>query len=78
MNRTKVIEHLVAINDPLITMFKESELRPIKESSVYHSPDLSETDDENATGKRKIVTKDLAWRSSTVSKIDKFNYFNIN
>ena len=69
---------MVAINDLLITMFKESELRPIKESLVYHSPDESETDKENATGKRKIVTKDLAWRSVTVSKIDRFNYFDIN
>ncbi len=60
MNRTKIIEQLVAINDPLITMFKESELRPIKESSVYHFPNELETDEENATGKRKIVTKDLA------------------
>ena len=69
---------MVAINDPLITMFKESELRPIKESLAYHSPDESEIDEENATGKRKIVTKDLAWRSATVSKIDRFNYFDIN
>ena len=59
-------------------MFKESELWPIKESSAYHSPDVSETDEENTTGKRKIVTKDLVWHLATVSKIDKFNYFDIN
>jgi len=40
-------------------------------------PDVSETDEENTTGKRKIVTKDLAWRSATVSKNDR-NYFDIN
>ena len=68
---------MVTINDPLITMFKESELRPIKEFSAYHSSDVSETDEENTAGKRKIVTKDLAWRSATVSKIDR-NYFDIN
>ena len=77
MNWTKIIEHLVIINDPLITMFKESKLQPIKESSAYYSPDVSETDEENTAGKRKIVTKDLAWRSATVSKIDR-NYFDIN
>ena len=78
MNHTKIIEQLVVINDSLITIFKESELRPIKEFSAYHFPDELETDEENATGKRKIVTKDLAWRSATVSKIDRFNYFDIN
>ena len=78
MNHTKIIKHLVATNDLLITMFKESELRPIKKSLAYHSPDELETDEENATGKRKIVTKDLAWCSATVSKIDRFNYFDIN
>src|SRR5213595_1124194 len=29
----QIIKHLVTINDPLIIMFKESELRSIKESS---------------------------------------------
>jgi hypothetical protein len=32
----------------------------------YHSPEESETDEEN-DGKRKIAIKDLKWRSSTVS-----------
>jgi hypothetical protein len=49
-------------------MFKGNELRPIKESTAYHSPDVSESDEENPTGKKKIVTKDLPWRSTTVSK----------
>jgi hypothetical protein len=52
-------------------LFKEQELRPIKNSNLYHSPEVSETDEESPTGKRKIVTKDLKWRSNTVRK-DKF------
>jgi hypothetical protein len=59
-----MIEHLTVISDPIIKMFKKNELRPIKESSLYHSPDVSESDENS--DKRKIVTKDLEWRSSTV------------
>ena len=80
-NRTKTIEHLEAINDPIIKSFKNDELRPIKESSAYHSPDISETDEENPS-KRKLITKDLTWRSTTVRLIDRyqsgFNYSDIN
>ena len=63
----------------MIKTFKKSELRPIKESSLYHSPDVSETDEDNSE-QRKIVTKDLEWRSLTVRLliIDEFNCFNIN
>ena len=80
MNRTKTIDHLAAINDPVIKLFKKAELRPIKKSSAYHSPDVSETDDENLDNKRKIVTKDLKWRSSTVRliNIDTIDYSDIN
>ena len=60
-----MIEHLLAINDLLIEIFKENELRPIKESTFYHSPEVSETDNDNS-GKRKLVTKDLEWRSTAV------------
>jgi len=59
------MNHLSVINDPLIQMFKEKELQPIKDNSIYHSPDLSETDNEHP-GKRKLVTKDLEWRSTSV------------
>jgi hypothetical protein len=47
-------------------MFKDSELRPIKNDSAYHSPEVSETDEDDPSGKRKIVVKDLKWRSMTV------------
>lgn len=55
-------------------MFKDDELRPIMESTAYHSPELSVSDEESSTDEMKIVTKDLAWRSTTVSKIGKFNW----
>ena len=38
--------------------------------SVYHSPELSETDQENLTDKRRIIMKDLKWRSKTVSLLN--------
>lgn len=71
MNRTKTIEHLERIDDPIISLFRDEELRPIKDTSAYHSPDLSETDDENSE-KRKLVTKDLKWRSTTVRLSDRY------
>jgi hypothetical protein len=75
VNRTKTIDHLDATNDPIIKMFKKGELLPVTESSLYHSPDVSETDEDASDGKRKIVTKDLEWRSSTVRLIN-LNDFN--
>ncbi|GBC51627.2 hypothetical protein GLOIN_2v1773218 [Rhizophagus irregularis DAOM 181602=DAOM 197198] len=63
-NRANVIDHLKEIDDPLVKMFKIKELLPIKSNSLYYSPEISETDDENP-GQRKIVTRDLKWRSST-------------
>jgi len=77
MNRAKIIEHLDVTNDPIIKMFKKGELRPVKESSLYHSPNVSETDEEVPDGKRKIVTKDLKWRSLTV-RLRNFNDFNFS
>ncbi|PKY57595.1 hypothetical protein RhiirA4_429099 [Rhizophagus irregularis] len=65
INRANVINHLKEIDDPLVKMFKIKELLPIKNNSLYHSPEISETDDENP-GQRKIVTRDLKWRSSTL------------
>ncbi|CAB5394973.1 unnamed protein product [Rhizophagus irregularis] len=65
INRANVIDHLKEINDPLVKMFKIKELLPIKSNSLYHSPEISETDDETP-GQRKIVTRDLKWRSSTL------------
>ena len=55
--------------NPLISSFRKNQLRPIMDNSAYHSPEVSETDEENGEGQRKIVTKDLNWRSSTVKLI---------
>ena len=55
---------MTVIGDPIIKMLKKNELRPIKESSLYHLPNISESDEDS--DKRKIVKKDLEWRSSTV------------
>ncbi|CAG8795095.1 25150_t:CDS:2, partial [Dentiscutata erythropus] len=64
-NRSKTIEHLRAINDLLVRLFRNRELRPIKNSNRYHLPEVSKTDEENPSGKKKVVTKDLRWRSTT-------------
>jgi hypothetical protein len=41
------------------------------DNNAYHSPEDSETDQE--TGKRKIMVKDLRWRSSTISPYEFIN-----
>ena len=49
----------------MIGKFHNHELQPIRSDNRYHSPEVSETDDDNI--KRKVVIRDLKWRSSTVS-----------
>ena len=61
---------LAAINDLLIRMFKDNELCLIKENTTYHSPEDSETDEKNSNNRRRVITKDLKWRSSTVSSLN--------
>ena len=51
--------------DSLINKFDKADLKEIINNNSYHSPDVSETDEE--AGKNKIVTYDLQWRSNTVS-----------
>ena len=51
-------------------MFKDNELCPIKENTTYHSPEDSETDEENPNDRRRVIMKDLKWRSSTVSSLN--------
>lgn len=62
-----MIMHLKKTGDPLVQKIHDNYLQPVLDNSAYHSPEISETDDENSTGQRKIVVKDLKWRSSTVS-----------
>ncbi|PKY52843.1 hypothetical protein RhiirA4_470733 [Rhizophagus irregularis] len=64
-NRAKMINHLRVVGDPLIRKFNDERLQPVINNSAYHSPEISETDEENPSGKRKIVIRNLKWRSST-------------
>lgn len=61
-----MVNHLRIVGDPLIRKFNDDHLQPVLDNSAYHSPEVSETDEENPSGKRKIVIKDLKWRSPTV------------
>jgi hypothetical protein len=53
------------LKDHLIKRFYEDKLKLILYDNKYHSLKVSEMDEEDK--KRKIVIKDLRWRSSTVS-----------
>jgi len=64
-----MINHLRVVGDPLIRKFNDERLQPVINNSAYHSPEISETDEENPSGKRKIVIRNLKWRSSTVSNV---------
>jgi len=52
--------------DRLVKKFRPDELQGVRTDNRYHSPEVSETDNENPN-KRKIVVQDIKWRSSTVS-----------
>jgi hypothetical protein len=73
-----MINHLRRVGDPLIRKFNHEHLQPVIDHSAYHSPEISETDEENPSGKRKIVIRDLKWRSSTVSNVLKLITISIN
>ena len=62
-----MIIHLKKIGDPLVQKIHNDYLQPVLDNSAYHSPEISETDEENPSGQRQVVIKDLKWRSSTVS-----------
>jgi hypothetical protein len=64
-----VISHLQTVGDPLIKKIKKG-LQVIIDNNDYHSPEDSETDRE--TGERKIMVKDLRWRSFTVSPLQNY------
>ncbi|CAG8660305.1 13506_t:CDS:2 [Funneliformis mosseae] len=49
----------VEINDLLLKLFEDQEILLIKNNSAYHSPEISETDEENLSDRRKIIKKDL-------------------
>lgn len=52
--------------DSLINNFNKNDLKEITSKNAYHSPDISESDNEGVE-ENKIVNYDLQWRSDTVS-----------
>ncbi|CAG8776826.1 12525_t:CDS:1, partial [Funneliformis caledonium] len=62
--RASMIEQLEKSHDQLVNKFSESELFSLKMDNRYHSPEDSETNEDFQTGNRKIVIRDLWWRSS--------------
>jgi hypothetical protein len=75
LRRARIIDHLRDGKDPLIKKFTKDELRPIMDDNRYHSPEESETDSEQPRSERKIVIKDIGWRSSTVSFFITFLFY---
>ena len=62
-----MIEKLQNIRDPLIRKFSESDIHHLKTDNRYHSPEDSETDQDNPSGNKNIITRDIKWHSDTVS-----------
>ena len=69
----KTINKLIRLEDRLIGKIHNHELQPIRTDNHYHSPKESETDEEN--DKRKIIVRDMRWRSSTVILFNQFFIF---
>ncbi|PKK56710.1 hypothetical protein RhiirC2_799449 [Rhizophagus irregularis] len=66
--RSKTINNLKKINDPLIEKFSNEELWPIITENSYHSPEISESEDE-----RNIIVlrRFLYYVDSNTTKGDK-------
>ena len=50
----------------VVRKFRPDELQGVRTDNRYHSPEISETDEEDFN-KRKIVIRDVSWQSLTVS-----------
>jgi hypothetical protein len=61
-----MIDRLVKSKDRLISELYKDELIPIQTDNRFHSPEVSETDNDDPNS-RKVVIRDLKWRSSTVN-----------
>ncbi|GES77593.1 hypothetical protein GLOIN_2v1485496 [Rhizophagus clarus] len=61
-----MIKRLQLADDQLIKQFQSTDLQPILDNNLYHSPEDSKTDPENPS-ENLIVVKDLKWRSSSVN-----------
>lgn len=69
--RTRAIHHLRSINDTAINKFPDQDLDLICKNNLYHSPEVSSTEDNDDNDKPKILVQNLTWRSSTVSFINR-------
>ncbi|CAG8513615.1 12267_t:CDS:2 [Dentiscutata erythropus] len=65
LRRETVIDHLIEIKDKLLKKISKKDLELIKNNNRYHSPKVLETDSDDELTERKIVVKDLKWRSKT-------------
>lgn len=52
--------------EPIVAQYNKNEILQITQDKRYHSPELSETDDENPEGKRQVFVYDHSWRSDEV------------
>lgn len=65
MRRIKSANSLISRNDPEIMTYNKEELLKLLKDRRYHSPEMSETDEDNSS-KRLICVYDLSWRSDQV------------
>jgi hypothetical protein len=65
IRRLKAAKSLFEKNDINMILYDEDEVLRIIQEKKYHSPELSETDEENPE-KRQVFVYDRSWRSFEV------------
>ena len=73
----KAAKDLFKKTDSRITKYEKRPLLKILADRTYHSPELSETDEESSDT-RVINVYDLSWRSDEVDNLILLIYFTIN
>ena len=76
MRRIKAAKDLFNKKDSRITSYGKWDLLKILANRAYHSPEVSETEDEGS--KSVINVYDLSWRSEKVTYFILIIYFAIN
>ena len=66
MRRIKGAKSLFATGNEQIMNYNRDELIKILQDKRYHSPEHSETDEENPSNKRRIYVYNPSWRSKEV------------
>jgi hypothetical protein len=62
------------MKDERVAKYDQAETLKMLQNKLYHSPEISETDDENpANAKRNINVYDLSWRSEEVINVFYFD-----